>query len=413
VSIRVLLRTAVLLLMRFPPRLTTSRVARGLAAILLWPLITAALPAQLPPLPPGRLDSATVYSLLQMADAIAMDDRAQGFALFDALWRRRADLPEPSVANVAASRATISGDREAQVEAWRDLARLRPTNDYQRGLMRVLLSAGRIAEARELAARYEPTASEARVPVREELEAEIAELLGDWPAMRRAVDAASAYPRWPTLPFSYSLRLSALAGSNARRALGPLLDSALAQTPRGYRIDPVVYYSDYGNRLAVHGQDTLAARAWQRALVVLDSLRPQAEARGAVGLDSVRLTRGRLLLSLGRVVEATELLRAPSRRLEPRERYRVAWLAIAELRGGDRAAALSLDRALAADTVFVLRGATAVSRAMIAEALGETSRGAALLLASRRYIDVRGLPNNPQLARTLRDPSVQAWLRGS
>lgn len=402
--------------MMFRDSVRDMRVTIVHTILLLCVLIASAADAQrppLPPLPPGRLDSATVFNVLRMADVISNDDRVQGFAIFDALWQRRADLPDATVANVAVSRALLSGDRDALAEAWRALLRARPSNEYRRGILRVLLSAGQVTEARAIAAGYVPTASEARTPVREEIEAEIAELRADWPAMRRAVDAASTYPRWPTSPFSYSLRLSALAAAGERSALSALLDSALANVPRGFRVDPVVYFTDYGNRVAMHGHHELAERAWRRALQVLDSLRPAAEDRGATGLDSVRLTRGRLLLSLGRVVEASELLRAPSRRLDQRERYRVAWLAVAEFRRGNRDAAVALDRALATDTVSVLRGATAVARAMIAEALGEPARGATLLMESRRFVDLRGLPSNPLLARTLREPSVRTMLRGT
>lgn len=393
------------------PRACPS-LRRAVACLLLGaaPLATE---AQLPTLPPGRLDSATIYNVLQMADFVTMDDRARGFAIFDALWQRRADLPAATAANVAASRAVAAGDMEALVVAWRELARTRPTNEYQRGLMRIVLATGQYTEARTLAARYTAGPTEPPSPVREDLEAQIAELRGDWAAMRTAVEAASRSPGWATSTTGYARRLTALAATGATRELGPLLDSALAQLPRGFRVDPVVIYSDYGNRLAFHGQSALAERAWRRSLAVLDSLRPQAEARGATGLDSVRISRGRLLLALGRYVEAGELLREPSRRLDARERSRVAWLAVAHVRRGERDLAVALDRALAADTVSVLRGATAAARAMIAEALGEPERGAALLVAARRYVDLRSLPNNHLLARTVRQPVMRSWLRGT
>jgi len=369
--------------------------------------------AQLPPLPPGRLDSATVYNVLQMADYVSSDDWSRGHAIFEALWQRRADLPAATVANVAASRATLGGDSEALVAAWRDLARSRPTNDYRRGLMRVLLVTGQYREALDSAASYVPAPGEPASPVREDLEAQVAELRGEWPAMQSAVLAAARYPGWASSSTGYARRLTAMAATGATSDLDRLLDSALAQVPRGFRVDPVVIYSDYGNRLAFHGQRAHAERAWRRALDVLDSLRPQAEARGALGLDSVRISRGRLMLALGRHVEAAELLRPPSRRLDPRERSRVAWLAVAHVRRGERDLARELDRALATDTVSVLRGATAIARAMIAEALGEPDRAASLLLASKRHIDLRALPNNYLLARTLQQPAVRAWMRGS
>jgi tetratricopeptide (TPR) repeat protein len=390
----------------------SRQLAVGAGALALLGTLATRTDAQMPSLPPGRLDSATVLNVLQMADFVSMDDRSRGLAIFDALWQRRADLPPSTVANIAASRATLSGDQEALVAAWRELARSRPTNEYRRGLMRVLLATGQYRESLDLATSYVPAPGEPKSPVVEDLEAQVAEMRGDWPAMRTAVTAASAYPGWPDTFTGYIRRLTAHAAPGATVNLDALLDSALAQLPRGFRIDPVVVYSDYGNRLAFHNRPAHAERAWRRALAVLDSLRPQAEARGATGRDSVRISRGRLMLALGRYVEATELLRAPSARLDPRERSRIAWLAVAHVQQGELEAARQLDRALAADTVSILRGATAVARAMIAEALGAPDRAATLLLASRRYVDMRGLTNNYLLARTLQQPSIRAWMRG-
>jgi tetratricopeptide (TPR) repeat protein len=373
-----------------------------------------ALSAQRPmvSIPPGQLDSAAVFSVLQAIDFVFADDVPRAAAISAALWARRADIPRELQPAVAYGLASTRGERPVTVQRFRDVAALQGTNEYRIGLMRLLTAVGEFTEVFDSVRTYRPAPNEPPRPLREEMEATIAHLRGDTPTMLRNARAMREYTGWQHSTATYNLLLPALARAGDVRTLAPLVDTALAQMPRGFRVDPVVYYSNYGNLLAQYDRPALARKAWERALFVLDSLLPNARQRGEPGLDSVRLSRGRLMLMLGRYTEATELLEAPSRRLDDRERSRLGWLGVAYARRGDTASARRVERALAGDTLFVLRGATATARAMIHEALGDVDRAVRVLLERQRHLDLRALPNNHLLYATIRDPRIVAWMRG-
>jgi tetratricopeptide (TPR) repeat protein len=401
--------------MRRSPPFPAPRLATALALLTaLVGLAPVTLPAQSAPfaIPPGRLDSATVLSIMQTMDFVFSDDVPRAAGMMAALWERRDDVPRGMWPDIAYTLAAARGERPVTVARFRDVAVMRQSNDYKVGLMRLLIAIGEYSEVLDSVRTWRPAANEPPRPLREEMEATIAHLRGDVPTMLRNARAMRASPGWQHSTASYNLLLPALARAGEVRTLAPLVDTALAQLPRGFRVDPVVYYSNYGNLLAQYDQPALARKAWERALFVLDSLMPAARQRGEAGLDSVRISRGRLMLMLGRYAEAAELLEAPSRRLDDRERTRLGWLGVAYARRGDTASARRIDRALASDTIFELRSSTTTARAMIAEALGEVDRAVSLLLDRRRHIDLRALPNNHLLYATIRHPRIVEWMRG-
>jgi hypothetical protein len=367
-------------------------------------------------LPAGRLDSAALQSTLQMIDYVFVDDRPRAAELFTQLLEREADIDPAMVTQIRWLRATARASVPEQLAAYRALAQLRG-GEFVSAMPRILLAAGEVTEALAMARAWKPAPGAPPRPWKEEIESLVARLRGDGQAALAAARAMRTYPGQAQNSFAMGLEIGALAltvrpGTAAAAPLAALVDTALATLPRGFRVDPVGIYGNYGDALEAAGHGALARKAWTRALAVLDSTAPQAAARGAVGADSVRLTRGQLLLALGSNAEARTTLAAKSLRRDPREQSRQGLLAVAALRLGDVAEARRLDEALAADTAFVLRGATAMARAMIAEAMGDPRRAADLILVARDAIDLRTMLARWMLPNTMTDPRIVAWMRG-
>jgi tetratricopeptide (TPR) repeat protein len=387
-----------------------------LGMALAGPALPGVTHAQALRLPAGRIDSATLQSTLQMIDYVFVDDRPRAAELFTQLLSREADIDPPMVVQIRYLQATARSSQPAILATYRDLAQLRG-GEFVSGMPRVLMAAGEMTEALATARSWKPAPGAAPRPWKEEVESIVARLRGDAPAALAAARAMRRYPGNDRNYFAVGLEIGALAltvrpGTPAAAPLAALLDSALSLVPRGYRVDPVAVFGNYGDALLASGHAALAQKAFTRALAVLDSTAPQAAARGAVGLDSIRLTRGRLLFALGNYAEARKLLAAKSLRRDLREQSRQGWLAVASLRLGDVAEARRLDAALAADTAFALRSATALARASIAEAFGEPKRGAELVLAAKDAIDLRTTMGQWMLHKTMTDPRLVAWMRG-
>lgn len=367
-------------------------------------------------LPAGRLDSAALQSTLQMIDYVFVDDRPRAVELFTQLLAREADIDPAMVVQIRWLRATARANPTEQLAAYRPLAKLRG-GEFVSGMPRILLSAGEMTEALAMARAWKPAPGAPLRPWKEEVESIVARLRGDAPAALVAARAMRTYPGQAQNYFAMGLEIGALAltvrpGTPAAAPLAALVDTALTLLPRGFRVDPVAVYGNYGDALQAAGHAVLARQAFSRALAVLDSTAPQAAARGAIGIDSVRLTRGRLLLSLGSNTEARATLAAKSLRRDMREQSRQGWLAVAAVRLGDAKEARRLDAALAADTAYALRGATAMARATIAEALGEPTRAADLIMAARESIDLRTMMGLWMLPKAVTDPRLVAWMRG-
>lgn len=395
-------------------RAMNTWVAAGLTML----AVSKALPAQGQPLrlPAGKIDSAALNSTLQMIDYVFVDDRVRAADLFAQLLTRQADIEPAMVVQIRYLQATARSSYSAMLATYRELAQLRG-GEFVSAMPRVMLGAGEFTEALTMARAWTPAPGAPPRPWKEEVESVVARLRGDAPA---AVTAARAMRRYPGNERNFSavgLEIGATAltvrpGTPGAASLAALVDSALTLVPRGYRVDPVAIFGGYGDALQAAGHSALAQRAWTRALAVLDSTAPQAAARGPVALDSIRLTRGQLLVALGKHAEARPILAAKSLRRDPREQSRQGWLAYVALRQGDAAEARRIDAALAADTAFALRGATALARATIAEAIGEPRRAADLILAARDGIDLRAMMGRWALPNTMRDPRIVAWLRG-
>ncbi len=393
-------------------------VGRGLiaGAVMVGLGMPHALDAQALRLPAGRIDSAALQSTLQMIDYVFVDDRPRAADLFTQLLARQGDIDPPMVVQIRFLQATARSDQSALLAAYRDLARLRG-GEFVSGMPRILLAAGEVTEALAMARAWTPAPGMPPRPWKEEIESIIARLRGDAPAALQAARAMRRYPGNERNYFALGLEIGALAqtarpGSRATAALAALVDTALTMLPRGFRVDPVAIYGGYGDALKAAGHAALAQKAWTRALAVLDSTAPQGAARGAAGVDSLRLTRGRLLVALGQYAEARTVLAAKSLRRDLREQSRQGWLAVSAIRLGDVAEARRLDAALAADTAFALRGATAMARATIAEAMGEPQRAADMILAAKGTIDLRTMLGLWMLPKTMTDPRLVAWMRG-
>lgn len=388
--------------------------------LLVLAMATAVVPhrsqAQSLRLPAGRLDSAALQSTLQMIDYVFVDDRPRAADLFTQLLEREGDIDPAMVVQIRWLRSTARANPAEQLAAYRPLAKLRG-GEFISGMPRILLAAGEVTEALAMARTWKPAPGAPPRPWKEEVESIVARLRSDGPTALAAARAMRRYPGQTQNYFAMGLEIGALAltvrpGTQAAAPLAALVDTALTLLPRGFRVDPVAVYGNYGDALQAAGHSALARKAWTRALAVLDSTAPQASARGAVGTDSIRLTRGRLLLALGNDAEARKVLVAKSLRRDLREQSRQGWLAVAALRMGDTAEARRLDAALAADTAFALRGATAMARATIAEALGEPKRGADLILAAKDAIDLRTMLGLWMLPSTVADPRIKTWMRG-
>jgi tetratricopeptide (TPR) repeat protein len=389
-------------------------------AILYWAILCLTiLPrpalAQRLSLPAGALDSAALQNPLQMIDFVFVDDRPRALVLFDELLQRAPDIQPAMVTQIRYLRAVAASEQDAIVRTYRALMDVRG-GEFVQAYPRILLGAGEFSEALRLARATVPPPGSPPRPLLHEIEASVARLRDE---PQRALEAARAMRRTPGYDRNYvaiGLELAALAKVTppARRsaALAALVDTALAITPRGFRVDPVAVFSGYGEALQDGGHLELAARAWHRALALVDSTAGRVQDRGAIARDSVRVTRGRLLYVLGRYAEARPLLEAPSGRRDLREQYRKGWLAVTALKLGDTVTTRRLEAELAADTTHALRGATAIARATIAEALGDPRRAAGLVYAQRNAIDVRTMVAQWQLRQTLRDPRLVTWMHG-
>jgi tetratricopeptide (TPR) repeat protein len=372
--------------------------------------------AQTVRLPPGPLDSATVQSALQNIDYVFTENRPKAVELFDQVLARRSDIDSAQIIQVRYVRAVAIGDQPAILASYRELADLRGAQ-FLSPMPRVLLAAGEVTEALATARAWKPAAGQPARPWKEETESLAARLRGDARTALTAARAMRRYPGYARDDFAIGLEIAALAltvspGTPAAAPLAALVDSALATLPRGYRVDPVPVFGNLGNSLQAAGHSALAQRAWRRALAVLDSTAPRAAMRGAIGPDSVRLTRGQLLVALGRYDEARSVLAAKSLRRDLREQSRQGWLGLAAVRMGDSTEARRLEAALAADTALALRSATARARAVIVEALGEPARAADLLLAAKNSIDLRTMLGLWMLPGATKDPRIMEWIRG-
>lgn len=383
--------------------------------VLIHMLAPAAASAQRLSLPAGPLDSASLQNPLQMIDFVFSDDRPKALALFDEMLTRAPDIQPAMAAQIRYLRAVAASEQDAIARNYRDLMLIRG-GEFVFAYPRILLSVGEYTEALRLAKDWTPAPGAPARPIAEEVESVIARLRGE---PQRALAAARAMRRAPGQSLHHvalGLELGALAqatpASRSSEALSALVDTALSTTPRGFRVDPVGVYVGYGDALQEAGHSALAARAWMRALALLDSTASRANDRGTIARDSVRVSRGRLLYALGRNADARALLQAPSGRRDTREQFRKGWLAVVAGRLGDRETVRRLDAELAADTAYALRGATALARATIAEFLGEPSRGADLVYRERNAYDLRTMLGQWQLARTLRDPRLVRWRRG-
>ena len=370
-------------------------------------------------LPAGKLDSAALQNPLQMIDFVFVDDRPKAAALFAELLTRERDIDPAMAVQIRYLRAVAASEQDVVIAEYRELARTRG-NEFRYALPRVLLATGEYTEAIRVARQWQPAPGAPGRPLREEIEATVARLRGEHPRALALARAMRQFPGQARNQAALALELASLAHitkaeggeSVPRQTLRALLDSALATPPRGFRIDPVLVFSGYGDALKDAGHHDLAAIAWQRALALLDSTASRAADRGPLVQDSIRVSRGRLLYALGRYADARPLLQTPSGRRDLREQYRKGWLAITAMHLGDTATARQLEAQLAADTAHALRGATAMARASIAEALGDPRRGASYILAQRNAIDVRTLQSQWQLRRTLQDSKLLAWMRG-
>ncbi len=367
-------------------------------------------------LPAGRIDSAALQSTLQMIDYVFVDDRPRAAAMFVQLLTREADIDPAMVVQIRWLEATARNHQPDMLAAYRELAKLRG-GEFVSSMPRTLLAAGEYSEALAMARAWTPAPGAPPRPWKEEIESIVARLRGDPSSALRSARAMRGYPGNAQSHFAMALEIGALAltvrpGTPAAAPLAALVDTALSALPRGFRVDPVTVYAGYGDALLAGGHPALAQKAFGRALEVLESTAGQAEARGAIGVDSVRITRGRLLLALGKYADARQVLELRSLRRDLREQSRQGWLAVSALRMGDSAAARRIDASLAADTTYALRGATAVARASIAEALGNPKAGADLLLAAQDAIDRRTLLGQWMLPRTFKDPRIVEWMRG-
>lgn len=378
--------------------------------------IPASASAQSLRLPAGRLDSAALQSTLQMIEYVFVDDRPRAADLFAQLLVRQADIDPAMVVQLRYLLATARSEQPAMLAAFRDLAALRG-GEFVSSIPRLLIAAGDVTEALAMARAWKPAPGMPPRPWKEEIESIAARLRGDAPTALAAARAMRRYPGNEKNYFALSLEIGALAltvrpGAPAAAPLAALVDTALAQMPRGFRVDPVAVFGGYGDALQAGGHTALAKKAWTRAMTVLDSTASQASARGAIGVDSIRLTRGRLLFALGDYAEARRVLAAKSLRRDLREQSRQGWLAVAAVRLGDAAEARRIDAALAADTAYALRAATALARATIAEALGESKRAADLVLSVKDAIDLRTMMSQWMLPKALTDPRIATWMRG-
>lgn len=403
------------------PFRTLRRIGAPVVAIAAWLLAPWCTPvhAQRLSLPAGRLDSAALHNPLQMIDFVFNDDRPRAAELFGELLAREADIAPGTVVQLRYMRAVARSDQDTIVRWYRELVRLQG-NDYAYALPRILLAVGAYDEALDLARRWQPAPGAPPRPLREEIEATVARMQGDH---QRSLEAAVALRRFPGQERSYialgrelAARARVISPTRASAAdrlrLTAMVDTALATTPRGFRVDPVNVFGSYGDALLEAGHQALAARAFRRALAVLDSTAPRAADRGPLVRDSIRVSRGRLLFALGEYREAQQHLEAPSGRRDDREQLRRGWLGVVLQKQGNEAGARRVEAQLAADTTYALRGMTAMARAMIAESLGETRRGAGYLLANRDAIDLRVLLAQWTLQQTLRDARIVRWTRG-
>lgn len=408
--------------MSFVQERLAGRRSCGAVTVLAWCVAVLGLLAPPRPalaqrlsLPAGALDSAALQNPLQMIDFVFVDDRPRALALFDELLQRAPDIQPAMVTQIRYLRAVAAGEQDAIISSYRALMEVRG-GEFVMAYPRLLLGAGEFSDALRLARASAPPPGSPPRPLVHEIEASVARLRGE---PQRALEAARAMRRMPGYDRNYvaiGLELAALAKvtppTRPAAALTALVDTALSITPRGFRVDPAAVFSGYGDALRDGGHLALATKAWSRALALVDSTADRVKDRGAIARDSVRVTRGRLLYALGRYAEARPLLEAPSGRRDLREQYRKGWLAVTALRLGDAATARRLDTELAADTAYALRGATAVARATIAEALGDPRRAAGLIHAQRNAIDLRSMVAQWQLQQTLRDPRLVAWMRG-
>jgi tetratricopeptide (TPR) repeat protein len=394
-------------------------VIAAVSTVVLMSVPASRLAAQRLALPPGKLDSAALQNPLQMIDFVYSDDRPKAAQLFTELLAREADIAPNTVVELRYMRAVALSEQDSVLTWYRELARIQG-GDFVYALPRMLLAVGDYSEALDLARRWRPAPGAAARPLREEIEASVARMRGDH---RTALDASRALRRFPGQALNASAlgrELAALAKltsptkatAEQRALLAALLDTALATAPRGFRVDPVLVFSSYGDAMRDAGHTALAAKAWRRALAVLDSTAPRAADRGPLARDSIRVNRGRLLFALGQYADARPLLQSPSGRRDDREQLRQAWLAVSLQRLGDTNGARRVDGQLAVDTSYALRGITAVARAIIAESLGEWNRGAGYLALHRDAIDLRTLQSQWLLSRTLSRPQLQDWLRG-
>ncbi len=397
-----------------------SRLPQRLALIAL--VITGCLAAsrqlhaQQLRLPVGPIDSATLQNNLQLIEYVIADDRPRAAMLFTQLLARESDIEPAMVLQIRYLHASAHANQPAMLAAYRSLARLRG-GEFVSAMPRLLLGAGQVNEALTMARAWKPAPGTPSRPFKEEIESIVARLRGDAPAALTAARAMRRYPGNERNYFAVGLELGALAlvvkpDAPGAAPLAALVDSALSSLPRGYRVDPVAVYGNYGDALLAAGHVALSHQAYRRALAVLDSTAPSAAARGAMATDSIRLMRGRLQLALGRYSDARALLLAKSLRRDAREQSRQGWLALAALRMGDTVAAQRLDAALAADTSTPLRGATAMARATIAEATGKPTVAADLMLSARESIDLRTMLGLWMLPKAVTDPRVVAWMRG-
>ncbi|WP_411280085.1 hypothetical protein [Gemmatimonas sp.] len=347
-----------------------------------------------------------------MADLAFSDDPAKAVRMFAELLQRRRDMPADKFRQIIYLHAAAVGDIPASLAAYRDMTKARGGRDYFVGMVRLLVAAGEYSEALDSVAHWKTGLAEPARPFREEIVATVAQLRGDGTAMLRASRAMRRYPGWERHHLAVLLEIGGRVQTGTTAGLASRVDSLLASEPRGFRIDPVSVYASAGDLLQRHGHAALARTAWTRALVKLDSTAPRAALRGPAGADSVRLSRGRLLLSLGRKAEARDLLVTPALRTDRREMLRQGWLGVASVRLGDRAAAQRIERVLAADTVAALRSGRVMARAIIAEALGNPSRAASLVLAESTFVDRRTMPGSWLLRAAQSDARLVRWLSG-
>jgi tetratricopeptide (TPR) repeat protein len=321
---------------------------------------------------------------------------------------RRATLNDADRAIIDLQRAIIDGDRMAQLQSARRLAKAAPGapwSTYQQALY--ALAAGYPREALAAASRVESTYGLTgtswmtgglfRVVTRAH------HMLGEHKAeLEAARRARRAHPDSRTL-LGHELRaLVALAASGAPGSIDALRDglAELARMPAtsGGGVSAPLLLLQTAEELEVHGLAALAREAARYALAA-DSARSPAER------ERLAFERARAYYLLGEYSEAKRIIErlAQQSRNNPHQRDFTGMLGLIAAHDGRRAEAAAVDARLQDMDVPYDQGRTTYARARVAAALGDAPQALGLLQQSMREGVAWYTPHSDPELRPLRD----------